>query len=108
VSDFLDGPKNYVFPLWRGQDSAFVVKRKDPVTGSYINYDSGTTAKVVFTAGTVEIEFPGVISGSQASFFIDDEDVEAVKHNSLWRLQFTINGSDSAPVVGKVSRKDAK
>lgn len=108
MADFLDGPKNYTFPLWRGQDSAFVVRRKDATTGAYVDYDAGTTAKVVFTTGTTEIEFAANISGSEAQFFIDDDDVVDVKHNSLWRLQITFNGSDRAPVVGKVARRDAK
>lgn len=85
-----------------------MVKRKDVTTGAYINYDSGTTAKVVFNTPTAEIEFPAVISGSEAQFFIDDDDLAEVKHNSLWRLQFTVGGKDRSPVVGKVSRKDAK
>lgn len=108
MADFLSGPKSYSFPLWRGQDSAFVVRRRDATTGDFLDYDEGTTAKIVFSNGTTEIEFPATISGSEAQFVIDDEDVADVKHNSLWRLQITTNGSDRAPFVGKVVRKDAK
>lgn len=108
MSDFLDGPKVYVFPLWRGQDTSFVVKRKDADTGEYIDYEDGTTAKIVFSTTTEDLEFDADISGSEAQFFINDDDVVNVKHNSQWRLQFTIDGKDKAPVVGKVARKDAR
>lgn len=108
MAEFLSGPKSYTLPLWRGQDTAFTVKRKNPDTNAYINFDAGTTAKIVFTSGTTDYEFSATISGSEAHFFIDDDDVVAVKNNSLWRIQFTVNGQDRTPIVGKVVRKDAK
>lgn len=107
MADFLDGPESYTFPLWRGQDTAFIVKRKNPTTGAYINYDTGTTAKIVFLSGVTEYSFQAVISGSEAQFNINDVDVINVKTGSLWRLQFTIGGKDKSPIIGKVIRKDA-
>lgn len=107
MPDLLSGPTVITFPLWKGQDTYFVVKRRDPDTGDLIDYDQNTTAKVVFTSGRNEVEFSAVISGSEAQFLIDDASVADVKNNSTWRLQFTINGRDKSPVIGKVSRKDA-
>lgn len=108
MADFLAGPVSYMFPLWRGQDTSFVVKRKDPATGDYIDFEEGTTAKIVFVSGANEYVFDAVVDGHSASFVINDDDVVNVKTGASWRLQFTINGRDNAPVVGKVSRKDAK
>lgn len=108
MADFVAGPQSYTFPLWRGQDSSFIVKRKNPATGAYLDYDAGTTAKIVFTSGSTNYEFSAVITGHQAQFTVDDEAVKDVRNGSLWRLQFTINGKDKSPVVGKVVRKDAK
>lgn len=107
MPDLLSGPTLVTFPLWKGQDTYFVVKRRHPETNALINYDAGTTAKVVFTLGKEEIEFFATITGSQAQFLIDDASVANVKNNSTWRLQFTIDGRDKSPVIGKVSRKDA-
>jgi hypothetical protein len=107
MTDFLSGPESYNFPLWNGQDTSFIVKRKNSTTGDYINYDAGTTAKIVFVSGTTSYEFPAVVSGSEAQFSINDQDVVNVKSGSFWRLQFTINGKDKTPIVGKVVRKDA-
>lgn len=106
MPDFLDGPKTYTFPLWRGQDTAFVVKRKDSETGAYIDYDEGTTAKIVFTSGINTYEFDAVVSGSEAHFTVNDADVVDVRSGSTWRLQFTMGGKDKSPIVGKVARKD--
>lgn len=107
MPDLLSGPRVITFPLWKGNDTYFVVKRKDPNTGDEIDYDENTTAKVVFTSGKVEVEFQATIVGSEAQFLIDDASVVDVKNNSTWRLQFTIDGRDKSPVIGKVSRKDA-
>lgn len=107
MADLLSGPKVITFPLWRGQDTYFVVKRKDPDTGEFIDYDDNTSAKIVFISGKTELEFPAVIDGSEAQFLIDDASVVDIKNNSTWRLQFTIDGRDKSPVIGKVSRKDA-
>lgn len=107
MPDLLGGPKVVTFPLWRGQDTYFVVRRKDPDTGDFIDYDENTSAKIVFISGKTELEFPATIDGDAASFQIDDTLVADVKQNSTWRLQFTINGIDKSPVIGKVSRKDA-
>lgn len=107
MPDLLNGPQVVTFPLWKGQDTYFVVKRKDPNTNQVIDYDENTTAKVVFTSGRNEVEFSATIVGSEARFLIDDASVADVKNNSTWRLQFTIDGIDKSPVIGKVSRKDA-
>lgn len=107
MADLLSGPRVVTFPLWRGQDTYFVVRRKDPDTGAFIDYDETTSAKVVFISGKNEVEFEATISGDSAQFHIDDAAVADVKNNSTWRLQFTIDGIDKAPVIGKVSRKDA-
>jgi len=107
MADLLSGPKVVTFPLWAGQDTYFVVKRKDPNTGEFINYDSTTTAKVVFISGKTEVEFSATIVGNEARFLIDDAGVAGIKNNGTWRLQFTIGGQDKSPVIGKVSRKDA-
>lgn len=107
MADFLSGPKTFTFPLWQGQDITFNVKRKDS-EGVEIPYDAETFAKIIFNAGTVnEIEFEAVIDGSNAQFIIDDTEVADVKTGSKWRLQFTVDGQDKTPVLGKVSRKDA-
>lgn len=108
MAEFISGPKTYTFPLWRGQDSVFTVKRKNPTTGAYTNYEAGTTAKVVFTSGSTELEFDAVVNGHTAQFIVDDEAVKDVRNGSVWRLQFTVDGIDKAPVVGKVVRKDVK
>ena len=107
MPDLLSGPTVITFPLWKGQDTYFVVNRRDPNTGNLIDYDENTSAKVVFTSGKNEVEFSATIVGSQAQFLIDDASVADVKNNSTWRLQFTIDGRDKSPVIGKVSRKDA-
>lgn len=107
MADLLGGPKVITFPLWRGQDTYFVVKRRDLETGEFIDYDENTSAKVVFLSGKTELSFTAKIVGNEAQFLIDDASVENVKNNSTWRLQFTIDGIDKSPVIGKVSRKDA-
>ena len=103
-----DGPKVMQFPLWRGQDTKFVVRRKDPVSGTHVFFTPGTTAKIVFTSGSnvVEVE-PDRIENDTASFIIRSSDVESVRNNATWRLQFTVDGLDESPVIGKVVRKDA-
>lgn len=100
------GPKVLTFPLWRGQDTVFTARRKDPVSGNYVHYAPGTTAKIVFTSGQNVYEFAAVIDGDSATFTIDNATVYTVRNNATWRLQFTIDGRDEAPVVGKVVRKD--
>lgn len=107
MPDLLSGPRVITFPLWKGQDTYFVVRRKDPNTGLALDYDENTSAKVVFTTGTTSIEFQATIEDDKAEFLIDDASVVNVKNNSTWRLQFTIDGIDKSPVIGKVSRKDA-
>lgn len=101
------GPKVLTFPLWRGQDTVFTARRKDPVSGNYVHYAPGTTAKIIFTSGSnvVEIEAKS-ISGGIAYFDIKSADVENVRGNATWRVQFTVNGRDESPVIGKVVRKD--
>ena len=108
MAEFVSGPKTYTFPLWRGQDSVFTVNRRDPDTGQYIDYDDGTTAKVVFTSGTTEYTFEAEIVGHTAQFIVDDQSVADVRNGSMWRLQFTVDGIDRALVVGKVVRKDVR
>lgn len=109
MADFpLKGPKSYPIPLWRGQDTCFTIYRRDPETGEHIDYDEDTVVKIVFTTGVVDYEFFAEIDGPRAKFVIDDQAVLDVRSNSIWRLQFVINGRDRAPIVGKVVRKDAK
>ena len=108
MADFLTGPKTFTFPLWRGQDTAFTIRRKHPTTGAYVDYPENTTAKIVFTSSNTDYEFNAVIDGHEARFSINDDDVVNVRTNSVWRLQFNFGGADRTPVNGKVVRKDAK
>ena len=55
MPDLLSGPTVITFPLWKGQDTYFVVNRRDPNTGNLIDYDENTSAKVVFTSGKNEV-----------------------------------------------------
>lgn len=106
MADELGGPKVLSFPLWRGQDTKFTARRKDPLTGMAVNYSSGTVAKIVFTSGKTVAEFHATIEGDAATFVIDHSQVTNIRNNATWRLQFTIDGVDESPVVGKVVRKD--
>lgn len=102
------GPKVLTFPLWRGQDTVFTARRKDPVSGNYVHYAPGTTAKIIFTSGknVVEIQADTIINDA-ATFIVKSFDVENIRSNATWRLQFTVDGLNEAPVIGKVVRKDA-
>lgn len=101
-----NGPKVMQFPLWRGQDTTFIARRKDADSGNYVHYAPGTIAKIIFTSGSNVFEIVGNIYGDAASFVIQNSIVENVRNNAAWRLQFTIDGRDESPVVGKVIRKD--
>lgn len=107
MADELGGPKVLSFPLWRGQDTKFTARRKDPITGMAMNYSPNTVARIVFTSGKTVAEFAATIEGDTATFTIDNDSVANIRNNATWRLQFTIDGVDESPVVGKVVRKDA-
>lgn len=100
------GPKVLTFPLWRGQDTVFTARRKDPVSGNYVYYAPGTTAQIIFTSGNNTVSFDAVIARDIATFTIDSNSVENVRNNATWRIQFTVDGRVEAPVIGKVVRKD--
>lgn len=103
-----NGPKVMQFPLWHGQDTEFVARRKDNDSGNYVDYAPNTAAKIIFTSGQNVIEVEAKkISGQYAFFVIEHALVENVRNNSTWRLQFTVDGRDESPVIGKVVRKDA-
>lgn len=101
-----DGPKVMQLPLWRGQDTKFVARRRDPDSGNYVHYADGTIAKIIFVSGQNVVEVIGDIYGDTAMFVIHSDDVLNVRSNASWRLQFTVDGRDESPVVGKVIRKD--
>jgi len=101
-----DGPKVLTFPLWKGQDTKFVARRKDPASGNYVHYSDNTTAKIIFISGVSSVEFDAVIDGETATFVIESAAVESIRNNATWRLQFTVDGRDESPVIGKVERKD--
>lgn len=105
MTSFLNGPLSRPFPLWKGQDTTFVVNRRD-AQGEYLDYDPNTTAKIVFIINKEEFAVSAEIEGHTAQFVINDTDVTGVKTGSVWRLQFTIDGRDKTPVNGKVVRKD--
>jgi hypothetical protein len=110
MAEIISGPIDYSLPIWNGQDTTFTVKRVDPSdTTVFIDYDEGTTAKIVITpslSSAVDLEFPAVISGHEALFVVNDTEVKDVRAGSIWRIQFTVNGRDRTPINGKVVRKD--
>ena len=107
MADFVESPLIEPFPLWRGEDTTVVIKRKDS-DGNYIDFSENTSVKIVFVSSNVEYVAQGVIQGHKAVIVVDDDLVVDVKSGATWRLQFTVNGRDKAPIIGKVVRKDAK
>lgn len=97
------GPKVLEFPLWEGQDTTFTARRKHQ--GKFVPYDPATTAKIIFTSGTTVVEIPGIIAGDTAAFDVRSEEVVNIRSGATWRVQFTTNAVEEAPVIGKVSRK---
>lgn len=101
------GPQVLNFPLWRGQDTSFVARRKDKNSGHYVNFAEDTIAKLIFTSGTTTVEVEGEIKGNAVFFIVRSDEVESIRNNASWRIQFTIDGRNESPVIGKVVRKDA-
>lgn len=96
-------PKILEFPLWEGQDTRFIARRKEQ--GKFVPYDPTTTARIMFISGPTIIEIPGVIEGDTATFDVRHEEVSKIRGGATWRVQFNVNGTEEAPVIGKVSRK---
>jgi len=98
------GPQVLDFPLWEWEDTVFIARRKNELK-DFIPYATGTTAKIIFTSGKTVIEVPGEINGSTATFTVLSDVVANVRNGATWRVQFTVDGLDESPVIGKVSRK---
>lgn len=108
MADALKGPLIRSLPLWRGQDTNFVINRFNGRDGSgnpiYLDFPVGTTARIIIDSKPVVAE-EAVIVGHQATFAVPHDLTDNTKKDTLWRVQFTIDGRDKAPVAGKVVRK---
>lgn len=97
-------PQILDFPLWEGDDTTFIAHRKDE-SGKKIPFSASTVAELVFTSGKTVVRIPGDIAGGAATFLVKSEEVANVRSGATWRVQFTTDGVEEAPVIGKVSRK---
>lgn len=110
MADFLEGPVICNLPLWIGEDTDFIINRRNGVDEDglpvYVDYDIGTTARIIIDKKEGVITREATISGHAAAFKLLSTDTDSVKKETLWRVQFTLPLiGNKVPIAGKVVRK---
>lgn len=109
MADLLRGPTIANLPLWYGEDTLFVIRRHtlDAEGNSIpVNYDTGTTARIIIDQKGTDITAEAIIVDDVARFQLLATQTDAVKKDTLWRIQFTFpTVGNKVPLAGKVVRK---